>query len=205
MQTNHQNPVDRTGSCSPRSCCWPRAAARPRAAAQSASASATSTSSSSSSAGPSTSSAAAASSGPGVGKPPVTIGDKNFTEEYILGALYQQALAAKGYKVTLKGNIGSSEIIWKAATGGQIQMYPEYTGTYLTAICNDNKPPTSAKQTYDLAKACAAKQGFTLLGQTPFYDSDALAATKAYAAEPRPEVDRRPQEARQVGQARRRA
>ena len=45
-----------------------------------------------------------------------TIGDKNFTEEYILGDLYQQALEAKGYKVSLKPNIGSSEIIWKAAT-----------------------------------------------------------------------------------------
>src|SRR5260370_41379365 len=87
-----------------------------------------------------------ASAGPGVGKPPVTIGDKNFTEEYILGALYQQALEAKGFTVTLKGNIGSSEITWKAMTAGDISMYPEYTGTYLTAICNDNKPPTSAQQ-----------------------------------------------------------
>jgi osmoprotectant transport system substrate-binding protein len=60
-------------------------------------------------------------------------------------------------------------------------MYPEYTGTYLTAICNDNKPPTSAQQTLTLAKACAEKHGFTMLEQTPFYDSDALAATKAFA------------------------
>ena len=36
----------------------------------------------------------AASSGPGVGKPAITIGDKNFAEENILGALYTQALAA---------------------------------------------------------------------------------------------------------------
>jgi osmoprotectant transport system substrate-binding protein len=118
---------------------------------------------------------------PGAGKPPIVIGDKNFTEEYILGDLYKQALEAQGFKVTLKGNIGSSEIIWKAATSGQIQMYPEYTGTYLTAICNDNKPPTSAQQTLTLAKACAEKHGFTMLEQTPFYDSDALAATKAFA------------------------
>ena len=123
-----------------------------------------------------------AASGPGAGKPAVTLGDKNFTEEYILGALYQQALQAKGFKVTLKGNIGSSEIIWKAAQSGQIDMYPEYTGTYLTAIAGDNKPPTSAQQTYGLAQAYAQKHGFVLLDQTPFYDSDALAATKAFAA-----------------------
>ncbi len=127
-------------------------------------------------------SAPAAKSGPGVGKPPVTIGDKDFTEQYILGALYQQALAAKGYSVTLKGNVGSSEITYKALTSGQIDMYPEYTGTLLSAIAGDNKPPQSAAQTYRLAKGFVQKHGLTLLAQTPFYNSDALAATKPYAS-----------------------
>ncbi len=129
----------------------------------------------------SSSAPAPASSGPGVGKPAVTLGDKNFEEEYLLGALYQQALEAKGYKVTLKGNIGSSEIIWKALQSGQIDMYPEYTGTLLSAIAGDNKPPTSSRQTYILAQAYANKHGFELLGQTPFYDADGLATLKAYA------------------------
>jgi osmoprotectant transport system substrate-binding protein len=118
---------------------------------------------------------------PGTGKPPIVMGDKNFDEEYLLGALYQQALEAKGYKVTLKGNIGSSEIIWQSLKNGQIQMYPEYTGTLLTAIAGDNKPPSSAQETYNLAQAYAQKNGFTLLDQTPFYDADGLATTNAYA------------------------
>jgi osmoprotectant transport system substrate-binding protein len=122
-----------------------------------------------------------ASGGPGAGKPPITLGDKNFEEEYLLGALYQQALQAKGYKVNLKGNIGSSEIIWKALTSGQIQAYPEYTGTLLSTIAGDNRPPTSAKQTYNLAQAYVQKHGFTLLKQTPFYDADGLATLAAYA------------------------
>jgi osmoprotectant transport system substrate-binding protein len=126
-------------------------------------------------------SSTAATSGPGVGKPAVTIGDKNFTEEYILGALYQQALAAKGYKATLKGNIGSSEIIYKALTSGQIDMYPEYTGTLLTAVAGVTTPPHSAQDAYNQAKAFAEKHGYTLLAKTPFYDSDALGALKAYA------------------------
>ena len=61
-------------------------------------------------------------------------------------------------------------------------MYPEYTGTLLTAIAGDTKPPTSAQETYTLAKAFVEKHGFTLLDQTPFYDADGLAVTKAYAA-----------------------
>jgi osmoprotectant transport system substrate-binding protein len=124
---------------------------------------------------------AAAANGPGVGKPPVTIGDKNFTEEYILGSLYAQALAAQGYKVTVKGNIGSSEITYKALQAGQIDMYPEYTGTLLTAVAGVTTPPHSAQQAYTEAKAFAEKHGFTLLNQTPFYDSDALGALRAYA------------------------
>jgi osmoprotectant transport system substrate-binding protein len=136
-------------------------------------------SSGASSSGASTQSAAA--SGPGTGKPPIVMGDKNFDEEYLLGDLYQQALAAKGYKVTLKGNIGSSEIIYKALQSGQIHMYPEYTGTLLTAIAGDTNPPTSAQQTYALANTYVKKHGFILLSQTPFYDADGLAVTKAYA------------------------
>src|ERR1700751_534791 len=50
-----------------------------------------------------------AASGPGAGKPAVTLGDKNFTEEYILGQLYAQARRAKGYTVKRKSEIGSSQ------------------------------------------------------------------------------------------------
>jgi osmoprotectant transport system substrate-binding protein len=136
----------------------------------------------SSTAGASSSAASgSATSGPGKGKPPIVLGDKNFDEEYLLGALYQQALQAKGYTVTLKGNIGSSEIIWKALTSGQIQMYPEYTGTLLSVIAGDSKPPTSAQDTYNKANAYVKKHGFTLLGQTPFYDADGIATKTAYA------------------------
>jgi osmoprotectant transport system substrate-binding protein len=141
-------------------------------------------SSSSSSATTASQSAAtpAASSGPGVGKPGVTIGSKNFTEENILGQLYAQALAAKGYKVNLKENVGSSEIIYKAFTSGQIQMYPEYTGVYLSAVAGQTTLPTSATAAYQQAKAFAEKHGATLLNFTPFFDSNALATLPAYAS-----------------------
>jgi osmoprotectant transport system substrate-binding protein len=145
--------------------------------------SSSSSSSSTSSSTPAATASTPASSGPGAGKPAVTIGDKNFTEEYILGSLYQEALAAKGYKVTLKGNIGSSEITYKALQSGQIDMYPEYTGTFLTVVAGVASPPQSAQQVYADAKAYAEKHGFTLLTQTPFYDSDALGALKSYATQ----------------------
>lgn len=125
--------------------------------------------------------ATTAASGPGVGKPAVTIGDKNFTEENILGQLYSQALQAKGYKVTLKENLGSTEIIYKALSTGQIDAYPEYTGILLTAIAGQTKEPPSAAEAYAQGKAFVEKQGLTLLNYTPFYDSDALATLPSYA------------------------
>ncbi|MBV9167289.1 MAG: hypothetical protein JO342_14200 [Solirubrobacterales bacterium] len=118
---------------------------------------------------------------PGSGKPAIVIGDKNFTEEFILGSLYQQALEAKGYHVTLKGNIGTSEITYKALTSGQIQMYPEYTGVIVSVLAGNTKPPHSASQTYGEAKAFVQKHGFALLNPTPFYDTDAMGALKAFA------------------------
>jgi osmoprotectant transport system substrate-binding protein len=109
------------------------------------------------------------------------MGDKNFTEEYIIGDLYQQALQAKGYTVNLKANIGSSEITDKALTSGQIQMYPEYTGVILSVLENKNTTPISAAAAYQQAQQFEQSRGFTLLNYTPFFDADALASLKSFA------------------------
>jgi osmoprotectant transport system substrate-binding protein len=118
----------------------------------------------------------------GAGKPAVTIGAKNFAEANILGNLYAQALRAKGFNVNLVENIGSSEIIHKALQAGRIQMYPEYTGTLLSAVAEQPTPPTSEQAAYEQAKAYVEKEGATMLEKTPFYDSDALAALPSYAS-----------------------
>ncbi len=113
--------------------------------------------------------------------PTVTIGTKNFTEEYVLGQLYKQALEAKGFKVGYKENIGSSELIDTALTSGKINFYPEYTGVIALVLAHAKTPKTAA-QNYAAAKAFEEKRGFTLLRQTPFYDSDSFAVLKKTAA-----------------------
>ena len=117
----------------------------------------------------------------GAGKATVTIGDKNFPEELILGQLYAQALEAKGFKVALKENLGATEVADKLLTSGKIDMYPEYTGTILSVVANQATPPKNAADAYTQAKTFEETRGFTLLAPTPFYDSDALATTPAYA------------------------
>ena len=109
------------------------------------------------------------------------LGTKDFTEEFILGELYTQALEAKGYNVTLKSNIGSTEIIDAALTSGQINMYPEYTGTALTVVFGKPGSAETAEATYEQAKQEYEARGQTLFAMTPFSDSDAIAVLKTTA------------------------
>ena len=113
--------------------------------------------------------------------PTITIGTKNFTEQYVLGQLYKQALEAKGFKVAYKENIGSSELIDTAQKSGKINFYPEYTGV-VALVLGHAKTPKSLAQNYTAAKAYEEKHGSTLLKQTPFYDSDSFAVLKKTAA-----------------------
>jgi osmoprotectant transport system substrate-binding protein len=118
---------------------------------------------------------------PGKGKPAVTIGDKNFTEQYILGELYAQALRAKGYTVKIKSNIGSSEIIDKALTSGKLDMYPEYEGVILSELAHQKQRPGNPDEAYAAAKKFEETRGHTLLDKTPYYNSDALAVKPDFA------------------------
>jgi osmoprotectant transport system substrate-binding protein len=118
---------------------------------------------------------------PGKGKPPVTIGDKNFTEQYVLGELYAQALRAKGFTVKIKANIGSSEIIDKALTSGKLDFYPEYTGVILSELAHAKQRPANPDQAFEAAKKFEEGRGFTMLDKTPFFDSDAIAVKPDFA------------------------
>jgi osmoprotectant transport system substrate-binding protein len=105
--------------------------------------------------------------------PTIVIGTKNFPEEFILGQLYKQALEAKGFKVSYKENIGSTELIQTALTSGKINFYPEYTGVIVADLAKQKAPKTAAA-TYAAAKRFEETRGATLLAATPFYDSDSF-------------------------------
>ncbi len=129
----------------------------------------------------STSSSSAGAAQPGKGKPAVTLGTKNFTEQFVLGQLYKQALEAKGYTVNLKQNIGSTEIADKALRSGQIDLYPEYIGIFDSVVAGDTTVFPTAEAAYAKGQTYAQSHGFTLLPLTPFTDTDALAVKPDYA------------------------
>jgi osmoprotectant transport system substrate-binding protein len=111
----------------------------------------------------------------------LTLGTKDFTEEFVLGELYKQALAAKGYKVRLRKDIGPTEVIDKELTSGAIDAYPEYLGVALTVVARREDAGVSAAETYRLAKDFYAQRGQALSEQTPFENVDAIATTQFFA------------------------
>jgi osmoprotectant transport system substrate-binding protein len=64
----------------------------------------------------------------------IIVGSKNFTEQYVLGELYAQALEAGGFTVEKKLDLGSEQILDQALQDGDIDLYPEYTGTAVSAV-----------------------------------------------------------------------
>ena len=60
---------------------------------------------------------------------PVVVGSKKFTESYVLGEIATTVLERSGFAVEQRAGMGGTIILWQALTGGQIDVYPEYTGT----------------------------------------------------------------------------
>jgi osmoprotectant transport system substrate-binding protein len=97
---------------------------------------------------------------------PVRVGSKNFTEQFILGELYAQALEANGIKTEKKLNLGGTLIAHKALEERQIDLYPEYTGTILLAVLKQESM-TDAKAVYNKVKGEYATKGLVVLNQAP--------------------------------------
>jgi glycine betaine/choline ABC-type transport system substrate-binding protein len=68
-------------------------------------------------------------------RPHVTVGSKNFTEQLVLGEIAAQQIERRlGIAVERKLNLGGTLLAQEAVKGGSIDLYPEYTGTALTAV-----------------------------------------------------------------------
>jgi osmoprotectant transport system permease protein len=64
----------------------------------------------------------------------VVIGSKKFTESYVLGEIGKRTLIDEGIPAEHRQGMGGTIILWQALRGGQIDAYPEYTGTITQEI-----------------------------------------------------------------------
>ena len=65
---------------------------------------------------------------------PVQVGSKKFTESYVLGEIAKRALEQDGTPAEHRQGMGGTIILWEALRSGQIDAYPEYTGTIAEEI-----------------------------------------------------------------------
>jgi len=96
----------------------------------------------------------------------VRVASKNFTEQFVLAELYAQAFEAAGIKVERKINLGGTLIVHKALEEKQVDFYPEYTGTMLTAVLKMDAM-TDRAAVYNKVKDEYAKKGLILLNEAP--------------------------------------
>jgi osmoprotectant transport system substrate-binding protein len=115
----------------------------------------------------------------------ITVGSKNFTEQKVLGEIYAQAFEAAGYTVEKQLNLGDEKTALAAVEGGDIDAYPEYTGTALLSFfgVQADKLPKDPNAAYDQARDGFAEKNLTAFEPTPFTSSNEVAVTKETAEE----------------------
>src|SRR6266704_3689416 len=69
----------------------------------------------------------------------VVIGSKKFTESYVLGEIAKRTLTNAGVPAEHRQGMGGTIILWQALRGGQIDAYPEYTGTIAQEVLKTDR------------------------------------------------------------------
>jgi osmoprotectant transport system permease protein len=68
----------------------------------------------------------------------LTVGSKKFTENVILGWMATDLLAEEGYDASHRAQLGGSRFLWEALVRGDVDVYPEYTGTLIQEILSES-------------------------------------------------------------------
>jgi osmoprotectant transport system substrate-binding protein len=112
----------------------------------------------------------------------VRVGSKNFTESFVIAEIYAQALEAAGMRVERLFNLGSTQIAIAAMQRGNVDLYPEYTGTALIDVLHLAPIPNSRKAYDVVSRLFRERYGIVWLQPSPMNDSQALATTRQVAA-----------------------
>ncbi|MBV9028162.1 MAG: hypothetical protein JO311_06055 [Candidatus Eremiobacteraeota bacterium] len=112
----------------------------------------------------------------------IRVASKNFTESFVVAEIYAQALERAGMHVHRLFNLGSTQIAIAAMQRGNIDCYPEYTGTALIDVLHF-PPQSSPRAAYaTVAREFSKRYGAVWLAPSPMNDSQGLATTREVAA-----------------------
>ncbi len=108
----------------------------------------------------------------------IKVGSKQFTESIILGELLTQIAREQGVEVTHYQGLGGTRLVYNALVAGEIDAYPEYTGTVIQEIFAGQAINNVAEM-----HAALKKQGIAASGSLGFNNTYALGMLRSRAAE----------------------
>jgi osmoprotectant transport system permease protein len=117
----------------------------------------------------------AAAQGP---EPTVVIGSKQFTESVILGEMGVRLIQDAGLKAVHRKELGGTRILFDGLLAGELDAYPEYTGTLTQELLVGEDASTPAK-----LAAALARRGIKTSAPLGFHDSYALGMPEKRAAQ----------------------
>ena len=112
--------------------------------------------------------------------PVVTIGAKNFSEQYILARLIGDRLESAGYRVQYREGLGSA-VIFAALASGDIDVYVDYSGTLWTNAMKRGDAPPRARMIAEIGRWARDAHGVGLIGPLGFENAYAIAVRAADA------------------------
>ncbi|MBT2571111.1 glycine betaine ABC transporter substrate-binding protein [Planococcus sp. ISL-110] len=120
-------------------------------------------------------------SGLGVAGKEVTVGGKNYTEQYLLSEMTAFLLVEEGFKVNQMNNLGSS-VVRSALENGQVDLMWEYTGTALITYMGEESIPDPDKA-FQKVKEIDGKNGIHWMNMSGVNNTYALAMRSEQAEE----------------------
>ncbi|MHC4196420.1 MAG: glycine betaine ABC transporter substrate-binding protein [Planctomycetota bacterium] len=105
---------------------------------------------------------------------PIRVGSKNFTENYILAEIMAQLLESRGYQVERVHGLGGTMVCFSALENGEIDVYPEYTGTIQKEILSAEAGRRSADIS-ELRREISKRFNLEILAPLGFNNSYAIA------------------------------
>ena len=105
----------------------------------------------------------------------IVVGSKNFTESFILGELIAQQIETHTHlRVERRFYLAGTYICQQAMLAGRIDIYPEYTGTALTAVLKENAQGNKAQVYQRVKREYEQRFGLTLGPEFGFNDTFAM-------------------------------
>jgi len=107
----------------------------------------------------------------------IKVGSKNFTEELLLGEMYARLLEHGGFSVDRRLNLGGTQIAMASLQRGDIDLYPEYTGTALLTELKRAPLHDRGAVFATVSREYARRYDLRWLDPAPMNDTQALAVT----------------------------